>query len=363
MLSEVSSNFDFPRQSGSSGLCRLTAIFAMTATVFLSMAASLAALQMSGQMVRLEGTVSGEGGQPPPNVHVRLESEEGDEVFETRLNDQGRYAFSDLTRSVYHVVVTADGYETYGETVDLTRSAFRTILDITMTPLRTAAADAEPPSLTDSKAPRNARKDYQRGLEALAANRIPDAKAHFAKAVKEYPCYARAQTAEALSLISDRDLKGAEGALKKAIDCDAGFTSAYLKLGELYNAELRFKEGQQVLESGLRQAPGSWKFHYFLGAADYGLGLYPEAEEEYLRSESLTPPAPPDVHVKLADVYSKERQFGHAYAEMKAYLAADPDGRFAEKVKEVMSQMRAAAAAARAAAAASPAQPQAVSKP
>jgi len=221
-----------------------------------------------------------------------------------------------------------------------------------MTPA-SEGSDSPSPSLTDAQAPRRARQEYEQGIKALGANRISDAKAHFAKAVKDYPCYARAQTAEALSLISDRDLKGAEVALRKAIECDAGFSSACLKLGELYNAELRFRESAQVLEGGLRLDPGSWKFHYQLAGAYDGLATYARAEAEYLMSESLTPPAPPDVHVKLADVYSKERQFGRAYGEMKAYLAADPNGRFAGKVREVMKQMRAAAVAARAAGASS----------
>jgi tetratricopeptide (TPR) repeat protein len=316
------------------------------------------ALQLSDEIVRIEGAVYGEAGRSITNARVRLESEEGDQIWESGLDEQGRYAFTGLRRAVYQLVVTAEGYETHQETIDLTRTPTHMMIDVTLTALSKGAA-GPPPSLTDAQAPRNARKEYDRGMKALAANRIPDAKAHFAKAVKEYPCYARAQTAEALSLISDRDLKGAEGALRKAIECDAGFSSAYLKLGELYNAELRFKDSQQVLENGLRLDPGSWKFHYHLAAAYYGLTAYPKAEEEYLRSESLTPPAPPDVHVKLADVYSKERRFGRAYAEMKAYLEADPNGQFAGKVKEVMSQMRAAAAAARAGA---PAQPQGASK-
>jgi len=324
---------------------RASAIPGLALVALLASAAPAAfAFQVTGDIVRIEGAVYGQGGRSVPNARIRLESDEGDQIWESGLDEQGRYAFTGLLRGVYQLVATADGYETYRETIDLTRAPSHSIFDITMAPLSKSAA-SPPPSLTDEQAPRNARKEYEKGMEALGGNRIADAKAHFAKAVKDYPCYARAQTAEALSLISDRDLKGAEAALKKAIECDAGFGSAYLKLGELYNAELRFKESAQVLESGLRLDPGSWRFHYHLAEAYYGLAAYAKAEEEYLRAESLTPPAPPDVHVRLADVYSKERRFGRAYAEMQAYLVADPKGRFAEKVKEVMNQMRAAAAA------------------
>lgn len=308
--------------------------------IIMLLAVAAGALQFSNFQARIEGAVYAQHGEAIPNARVRLESEEGDEVFETGLTDQGRYAFGGLRRAVYHLVVTADGYQTSRQTVDLTRSPSHTVVDIVMTVLGGEVTGLDPPSLTDAKAPRKARKEYQQGLDALAANQIPEAKVHFARAVQEYPCYARAQTAASLGLISDRDVKGAENALKKAIDCDPGFPSAYLKLGELYNAELRFADGQKILEGGLRLQPGSWKFHYHLGAAYFGQGEYAKAEAEYLRSESLTPPAPPDVHVKLADLYSKQKSYDRAYQEMQAYLLADPNGRFADKVKDVMHQMK-----------------------
>lgn len=343
MLSETHSPLDSQPDSRPAGRRLRVAFLA----VFIIMASTarftVAAFQSARSRVGIEGSVSDERGQPPPNARVRLESVEGEEIFETSVDEEGRYNFSALGRGVYNLVGTADGYETSRQTVDLTRSPVNTIVDIRMSPLKSARAAADPPSLTDAKAPRNARKEYERGLKALAADRVPEAKVHFAKAVKDYPCYARAQTAEALSLISDRDLKGAEAALQKAIDCDAGFAGAYLKLGELYNAEVRFEESRKVLEAGVRFEPASSKVHYSLGVAYYGLGSYDKAEEEYHRSESLTPPAPPEVHLKLADVYLKRAQYRQAYAEMQAYLTDDPQGRLAAKVRNLMAQMRATA--------------------
>jgi len=288
---------------------------------------------------RLEGRVYGEHGQNLPHVLVRLETTGGDEVVEGSSDDQGRYSFGGLRRAVYHLSASTEGYEAFRQTVDLTRGAYNTIFDIGMSRLTGATSQGEPPSLTDAQAPAKARREYQKGVQALASNRISEAKAHFSKAAEKYPCYARAQTAVALGYVSDRDLAQAESALKKSIACDPGYWSAYLKLGELYNIESRFRESEPLLQEGLRRQPGSWKFHYQLGVTYYGLGTYDKAQQEYQLSESLNPPAPAEVHVKLADVYFKERMFGRAYEEMQAYLAAEPDGRFAAKVKEVMRQM------------------------
>ena len=354
-----------PHRRPSKPLFLLTCILTIVSARWYSGRVSLAAIspgfQMSGDSARLEGRVYGEHGQNLVHVRVRLETTEGDLVVEELSDEQGHYSLGGLRRGIYHLSASTEGYEAFRQSVDLTRSAFHTVVDIGMTALRRTSSGA-PPSLSDASAPKKARQEYQKGMKALASNRIPEAKAHFSRAVEKYPCYARAQTAVALGFVSDRDLANAEAALKKSIACDPGYWSAYLKLGELYNVEGRFRESEPLLQDGVRRQPGSWKFHYQLGVAYYGLAAYDKAQEEYLRSESLDPPAPAEVHVKLADVYFKERSFRKAYAEMQAYLSAEPDGRFSGKVKDLIRQMdanRAARAAtpASAGAAATSAQP------
>lgn len=296
-----------------------------------------------GGTVRIEGRVYAERGQNISNARVHLQSEEGDELFSTAVTPAGRYEISGLRRATYQITATADGYETYQETIDLTRSGSHLIVDIVLSP-KLGGPAGPPPSLTDASAPRAARKEYEKGAKALAANRIPEARSHFAKAVEEYPCYARAETALALFFIADHEVVEAEAALKKSIQCDAGFLSASLKLGELYNLERKFPDSVRVLEDGARRDPGLSTFHYQLGAAYYGAGDNARAEEEYLRAEQLTPPPPAEIHVKLADVYSREKAYGKAYAEMQAYLRAEPTGQFAARVRKVMQQMESSGA-------------------
>ena len=291
-----------------------------------------------GSTVRIEGRVYAERGQSIPSARVHLQSEEGDEIFSTALTPEGRYEISGLRRAIYRLTATADGYEAYQTTIDLTRTATHLIQDIVMSP-KAAAPAGPPPSVTDASAPKAARKEFEKGSKALDAHQNAEAQAHFAKAVAAYPCYARAQTALAGFLIENHERAEAETALKKAIQCDAGFLSAHLTLGELYNAERKFAASIPILEDGSRRDPTLWKFHYQLGVAYHGAGDDVRAEEAYMRAEQLTPPAPPEVHVKLADVYTRERAYGKAYVEMQAYLGAAPNGPFAARVRAVMEQM------------------------
>jgi len=78
--------------------------------------------------------------------------------------------------------------------------------------------------------------------------------------------------------------------------------------------------------------------------AHYSLKQYNQAEEEYLKVQSLNPNAPAELHVKLADIYLKENAYDKAYAQRQAYLQAEPEGRFASKIKAIMRQMESSGA-------------------
>jgi hypothetical protein len=63
-----------------------------------------------------------------------------------------------------------------------------------------------------------------------------------------------------------------------------------------------------------------------------------------LKVQSLNPNAFADVHVRLADVYLKENAYDKAYTQIQAYLQAEPEGRFATKIKAIMRQMESSGA-------------------
>jgi len=321
------------------------AVGAALCALFFFILVLVAALPGLGQIeegVRIEGKVRTEGRPlPPTGVMVRLDTEYGERVAEVPINSGGAFEFGGLNRRYYRVTVTAEGFETNQQLLDLGRTRSQVSVEIVLVPARQRKGQAAAPSLSDAQAPKRARKEYAKGVDALAANKLDQARTHLGKAVAEYPCYARAQTDLAMVLSEQQKLAEAEAAVRKASACDPGFTESYLQLGLILNQEKKFAESEAALEEGVRQAPGQWRFHYELAAAHYGEKQFAKAEQDYQRVLSLNATPPAELRVKLGNVYLDEHRFDKAYEQMQEYLKAEPEGPLAEKIKKVMQKMRA----------------------
>jgi Tfp pilus assembly protein PilF len=294
----------------------------------------------------LSGRVITDTGQPiKSGVTITLETGSGERVAQIMANNEGNFEIPSLGKMRCRLTVTAEGFETWQQDIDLAFGTGQTRLRITLTPSKkfreipTAA-----PAFTDTQASKTARKEYEKGSRALAAHQLDEARTHLERALSEFPCYARAQTDLAVILTEQHELPGAEAALRKAVQCDPGFPDAYAQLGQLLNAEKKFAESADLLQDGLRRSPRAWQFYYQLAIAHYGLKQYSLAEEEFLKVQSINPSPPAELHVKLADVYLKEKAYEKAYAQMQAYLQGKPEGRFVARIKAIMRQMESSGA-------------------
>jgi tetratricopeptide (TPR) repeat protein len=289
----------------------------------------------------IDGRVQAVNGRAiPTTVTLKLVTVAGEAVSETAATTDGQFQFSSLPHIAYILTVSAEGFEAVQQVADLGRSGGKITLNIILQP----APKAPPPimaseTLTDTQAPKTARKEFEKGEEALAKKDFNAARAHLTKAVKEFPCYARAQTELAMFLAAQGENAEAETPLKKALECDPGYADPYLQLGMVYNSEKNFLASLAEFAEGIRHAPSAWQFYYQMGIAHYGLHHFSDAEQDLLKARSFAPPQQEDIQVKLADVYLKEGQYDKAYAEMRTYLAANPQGRFAGKIKDIMQQM------------------------
>ncbi len=294
--------------------------------------------------VGLQGSVRvAKGGTISRGVQVRVENLRGEVLAEQPVTTAGQFDFSNIPKLMCRVVVTGEGFEPYSQTMDLGRGGNIFFLNVTLNPIPTKQAGPAPPvARTDLTAPKEARKEFEEGSKALQARKLRQASNHLERAVNLYPCYARAQTDLGLVNIAERKSAPAEAALRKAIECDSDYIEPYIVLGELLNASQRYSESLATLQEGIRRSPASWQFFYQLGVCYFGMGKNQDAEQAYLKAQSLGSNLPADIHIKLADVYVREKAYDKAYTQMQAYLDADPKGSFAARTRNVMGQMTAA---------------------
>ena len=316
----------------------------ITLLLVLGLPALFTQLGWSQETVILAGQVRGPDGRTIPTaVNLRLETEEGMLVQTQPANPGGQFEFTDLRKRAYRLTVTAEGFQTMQQVLDVRTPAGRVFIDLFLTPAGgTKSEKGAAPTLTDQQAPKKAREEYSKGIRAFSKEKYSDARGHLEKAVAEYPCFARALTQLAVTLIYLRASAQAEAPLRKSIQCGPGYYEAHLVLGQLLNMDKRFGESEKVLTEGLRLSPGSWQFYYQLGIAHFGLGQYDKAEQDYQKVLSFNSKPPPEYHVKVADVYLAQEVYDKAYGEMQAYLQVQPSGRFAEKIRKIIQEMKAA---------------------
>ncbi len=313
-------------------------------TTAIAMLSFLAPPALAQGSLLVEGTALSNQGLPvATKVNLRLETLQGMLVESGSADSRGQFKFLSVPEGYYRLTATAEGYQTTQQPLELRRGGGRFMVNVMLTPI--GQSTARPPdrgetvSVTDLSAPKKARKAFEKGERESAEGKSAEARASFERAVAVHPCYARAHTRLGMTLGLEGDFAGAESALKKAIECDAGFLEAYAQLGILLNLQKRFEESKSSMEGAVGRFPTSWQLHYQLAAAEYGLGRYREAEEEYLKAQSSGRDVNPEVHVRLADVYTRLGEHDKAYVQLQEYLRASPSGRFANKVTEIIQRM------------------------
>ena len=291
----------------------------------------------------IEGQVyTGDGSPLPSDITVRLEEAEGVMVAQQFVGTTGKFVFSDLGNKLFKLVVTAKGFQTATQDVDMHFLASRYPKIYLVPPdqkLVNSPTNSTSVSASDLAASKKARKEYEKGHLALQAGKYEEARDHLENAVAEDPCFARAHASLGVTFSMQNQFALAETALKKAIACDAGFLEAYIQLGILLNIENKFLENEAGLQTGIVHFPTEWQLYYQLGVAERGQGKLDKAEEAYLKAQSINSAVPAEFHVKLADVYLRRKRYEKAYAEMQAYLQADPMGRFADETKALMKRV------------------------
>jgi tetratricopeptide (TPR) repeat protein len=213
---------------------------------------------------------------------------------------------------------------------------------------RLANVEGSSVSATSFLAPKDAKKAYEQGLQALLKNKNDDAAKDFEKAVDSYPKYAEAWMNLGKVRIMQHSYEPARNALLKAIEADAKLVSPYVELGLLAAQEQKWEDSSRFLDRAVRLDPIDFPQAWYADAvANFNLKRYDAAEKSAREALKLDPKhANPRSEYLLGLVLYQKRDFAAAATELKTYLQLSPDGPDAAAVKTQVSELEKALQAA-----------------
>jgi hypothetical protein len=205
-------------------------------------------------------------------------------------------------------------------------------------------------------APKDARRAYEKGIEAEKHGKLADARQSFEKAVEIYPKYTNAwfQLGAVLQNLAQKE--SARTAYIHATKIDSKFLPPYLSLASMaYEAE----DWTQVLNltnhvldlDPLKYAnvtgyildldPVDYAEAYFYNsAANYSLNKIEDAEKSGLKAARLDlRPRFPQLHLLLAEIFARKNNYASAIAETKIYLELVPHAKNADRVREQLAKL------------------------
>jgi tetratricopeptide (TPR) repeat protein len=181
-------------------------------------------------------------------------------------------------------------------------------------------------SVRELRIPPKALHAFEQGIDRLEKKDPEGSLPHFQRAISEYAGYYEAYDRMGAAYLKLWRVMEAEQAFRKSIDLSGGqYAHPLIALGAILDDQEKFAEAMTVIRNGLDLDPSSWTGHYYLGLALFGLNRLKEAEES-AREALLRKADFPKVHILLADIHSREKDFDSLLNDLNEYLKLAPDG-------------------------------------
>jgi predicted Zn-dependent protease len=206
------------------------------------------------------------------------------------------------------------------------------------------------------QAPKDARKAYEKGLQAEGNGKLADAHKYFETAVELYPRFVNAWFQLGTVLQKENQKDAARKAYTQATTIDTKFLPPYLFLASMaYEAEnwteVLKLTGHLLALNPLSQTDATVytldldplnyaEAYYFNSMANYKLNKIEDAEKSALAADHLDLRTHfPQLHLLLAEIFARKNNYTRAIEELQIYLAMAPQAKDAAQQREKLAKL------------------------
>jgi tetratricopeptide (TPR) repeat protein len=207
---------------------------------------------------------------------------------------------------------------------------------------RMANVEGTSVSATSLNAPNDARKAFEKGMQASHKNKPEEAIKNLEKAVEVYPKYANAWLELGRANMQLKNTDRALECFKKALEADNKLVEAHTELGLNAVRQKNWQEGAEYLDTALRLDPVDYPQIWFPDAvANFNLKKYDAAEKSVRETiKRDVQHKTPQADQLLGYILATKRDFSGAATELQTYLKLVPDAKDAELTKTQLAQIQ-----------------------
>jgi tetratricopeptide (TPR) repeat protein len=276
----------------------------------------------------------------------------GAALASTYSDNEGKFGFYGLGSNPYHVVIHDERFNPSDQLVILDTSiSTLSMVQINLTLREPVKGEPLPnrqlgsnPNLIDPSEyrrhfPKNAIKEFDKGVEADKSQKRDEAIRHYEKSISLAPDFYPAHNNLGSAYLSKSDFKSAQAQFDEAIRLNQSDAQAHLNLANLGLLTKNYDDALKNVQEALRRAPDSPLGQFLLGSIYKRIGKFPEAERALRQALQLDPKIS-RVRLELVNLYLLQQKKAEATAELKAFLKDSPDDPLAPKAKEVLIKLQ-----------------------
>jgi tetratricopeptide (TPR) repeat protein len=299
----------------------------------------------------ITGFVFNESRRPAPDIFVELLDDVGVTINRARTTASGRFTFGGLAYGRYKIRVLPLGtdYQEQVRDVELVQvSAIpgsgvdhqQVDIYLRLRPGANAGPLAAPGAVFAQEVPEAAVKLYNAAVVELREKREKEGYESLKRALEIFPDYYLALDRLGTEYVVRGYYEPAYILLTRAVEINPRGFSSVLGLGmSQYYLRLndRAVENLRRATTLYNKSPNAY---FWLGMALRRTGKLAEAEAAFKRTNELSEGKIPEAHWQLALMLRDQKRYKEAADELELFLKSRPDARDAEKIKQLIAELR-----------------------